>query len=418
MVSTSTSYYQKLKPLFLQDIERLALKHQVKGSRQPISCINMFTPEGVQVSDFEQQLRGRIVQLGDTLKGGDCVQGVLKIMATMRKEGLGRLEFDREDGTDIGRALKPFMENQNRQVKVDILTYHILVFKTAGSNVLTMQRDPGESKVIPYLPAIFEASALAMSAELCIEGEYLQPIERDVSDEVKESIVEHDNWQEISLLEYVNACLPADKIERVQGPTSEPIVPVKTDKDRKLLWRSAQDSDNQNGETVFQGEMEELYVRQHSDIRILYENLPERARAMVLGQLLSQYKLLWPSDNGYAKARESIDDVTKVGPDSDQRVAGTPEVAAPQTILLANGKIMKRRTNGIAVPLILPSGSIGKLSNQLMWTPWRFLENVTGDQDDEETDVQRQNRLEVFPLSVFPAGVDSDDSGDSDAEGG
>ena len=215
----------------------------------------------------------------------------------------------------------------------------------------------------------------------------------------------------------MNACLPADKIERVQGPTSEPIVPVKTDKDRKLLWRSAQDSDNQNGETVFQGEMEELYVRQHSDIRILYENLPERARAMVLGQLLSQYKLLWPSDNGFARARESIDDVTKVGPDSDQRVAGTPEIAAPQTILLANGKIMKRRTYGIAVPLILPSGFIGKLGNQLMWTPWRFLEDVTGDQDDEETEVQRQIRLEVFPRSVFPAGVDSDDSGDSDAEG-
>ena len=377
----------------------------------------MFTPEGVQVSDLEQQMRGRIVQLGDSLIGGDCVQGVLKIMATMRKEGLGRLEFDREDGTDIGRALRPFMENQPRQVKIDILTYHILVFKTAGANVLTMRRDPGESRVIPYLPAILEASALAMSAELCIEGEYLQPIERDISVEVKELIVDHANWQEISLLEYVNACLPADKIERVQGPTSEPIVPVKTEKDRKLLWRSAQDSDNQNGETVFQGDMEELYVRQHSDIRILYENLPERASSMVLGQLLSQYKLLWPSDNGYARARESIDDVTKVGPDSDQRIAGTPEVAAPHTILLANGKIMKRRSNGIAVPLILPSGYVGKLGSQLMWTPWRFLENVTGDQEDQETEVQRQIRLEVFPLSVFPPGVDSDESGDSDVEG-
>ena len=235
------------------------------------------------MSDLEQQMRGRIVQLGDSLIGGDCVQGVLKIMATMRKEGLGRLEFDREDGTDIGRALRPFMENQSRQVKIDILTYHILVFKTAGANVLTMRRDPGESRVIPYLPAILEASALAMSAELCIEGEYLQPIERDISVEVKELIVDHANWQEISLLEYVNACLPADKIERVQGPTSEPIVPVKTEKDRKLLWRSAQDSDNQNGETIFQGDMEELYVRQHSDIRILYENLPKRASSMVLG---------------------------------------------------------------------------------------------------------------------------------------
>ena len=78
---------------------------------------------------------------------------------------------------------------------------------------------------------------------------------------------------------------------------------------------------------------------------------------------------------------------------------------------------MKRRTIGIAVPLILPSGSIGKLGNQLMWTPWRVLENVTGDQDEEKTEVQRQIRLEVFPLSVFPPGVDSDESGDSDVEG-
>ena len=368
------------------------------------------------MSDIEQQLRGRIVQLGDSLEAGDCAQGVLKIMATLRAEGLGKLAFDREDATDIGRALRPFMENQPRQVKIDLLTYHILVFKTAGPNVLKMRRDPGERKVIPYLPAIFEASALAMTAELCIGGEFLQPIERDVSEEVKESIVDHSNWQEISLLEYVNACLPTDKIERAQGPTSQPIVPVRTDKDQKLLWRSAQDSDNQNGETVFEGKMEELYVRQHSDFRILYENLPERARCMVLGQLLSQYKLVWPSDSGYAKARESINKATQVGPDSDQRVAGAPEVAAPQTIMLANGKILKRRANGIAVPLLLPSGSMGKHGNQLMWTPWRILEDITGVQEEEETEVQRRTRLEVFPLSVFPAAVDSDDSDDSDDE--
>ena len=48
----------------------------------------------------------------------------------------------------------------------------------------------------------------------------------------------------------------------------------------------------QESKAVFQGEMEEFYVRQHSDIRILYENLSERAWVMVLGQLLSQYKLL------------------------------------------------------------------------------------------------------------------------------
>ena len=400
----------------MQDLEALALKHQVKRTPQPISCITMFTPEDVQVSALEHQLRGRLVQLGEALEGGDCLQGVTRIMATLRAEGLGNWAFEREDALIIGSDLRSFLENQPEEVKTDLLMYHILVFKTAGANVWTMRRDPGECKAIPYLPTILEASALGMSAEVCISGEYLQPIERDISEEVKQLITDIENWQEISVLEYVNACLPADKIDRVKGATSQPIIPVRTDKDRKLLWRSAQDSDNQCGETVFEDQTEELYVRNYSDIRIVYESLPEQARNMVLGQLLSQYTLLWPSDHSYARARESIDEATRVGPDSDQRVAGTLNAAAPQTIMLANEKIMKRRTTGIAVPLLQPSGSIGKHGNQLMWTPWRLLEDVNGNQIDDETEVQRQIRLEVFPFSVFPAGVESDDSNDSDAE--
>ena len=65
----------------------------------------MFTPEGVQVSAFEHQVRGRMVQLGESLEGEDCVSGVLKIMATLRTEGLGNWGFDRDDATNIGRAL-------------------------------------------------------------------------------------------------------------------------------------------------------------------------------------------------------------------------------------------------------------------------------------------------------------------------
>ena len=389
------------------------MKHQVKRSPQPISCITMFTPEGLEVSAMEYQLRGRLIQLGESLEDGDCSSGVLRIMATLRAEGLRNFQFDRDDATTIGRDLRPYMENQPQQVMTDILIYHVLVFKTAGANAWTLKRSPGETKVIPYLPMLLEASALGMSAEICFEGEHLVPTERNISEEVKELIEDCGNWQEISLLEYVNATLPADKIERLQGPTSQPVVPVKTDKDRKLLWRSAKDSDNQNGETLFQAETEEVYVRQHSDIRILYENRPERAGSMVLGQLLSQYRLLWPSDCGFVKARESIGEGTQVGPDSDQRVAGTLNEAAPQTIMLSNEKIMKRRTNGIAVPLFQPSGSIGKYGNQLMWTTWRFLEDVKGDQVREETEEQKRIRLEIFPLSVFSAGLDSGDIVDS-----
>ena len=62
-----------LKFVLLQDLEELARKHQVQGNLQPISCITMFSPVGLQASEFEHQVRGRIVQLGESLEEEDCV---------------------------------------------------------------------------------------------------------------------------------------------------------------------------------------------------------------------------------------------------------------------------------------------------------------------------------------------------------
>ena len=332
-------------------------------------------------------------------------------MRALKLEGAINLEFERDDAMSIGEELRPFLHDQSQEAKEDLLLYHLLVWKSAGNNVWTLKRDPVARKAVPYLPALLEASALGMSAEISTGGEYLQPQERGVSKEVRKSIDDHENWQEITVLEFVNSSLPADKIHRLQGSSSQPVVPVKTTKDRKLSWRCAQDSDNHNGETVFETNSADLYVRTCSDIRILYENRPGRVHGMVLGEFLSQYRLLKPSDHGFERARSGIDEDTQVGPDSDQLVAGVPNIAAPETIMLRNGKIMKRRHNGVAVPNLLYSGSCSKHGNQMMWTPWRILEEVTGVQEEEETEDQKRVRLQVFPFSIFPqAGGDSDES--------
>ena len=363
------------------------------------------------MSDDEQYLRGRALQLGETFGEESAEHAIVEIMRVLKSEGMNNLMFERDDGMGIGEQLRPFLLNQSQEVMEFLFQYHILIWKTAGSNAWTLKRDPMAREAVAYLPALLEASALGMSAEISTTGEYFQPQERRVSEDVKRKISGHENWQEISVLEFVNSSLPADKIERLQGSTSQVVVPVKTTKDRKLSWRCAQDSDNHNGETVFETDSAELYVRTCSDIRILYENRPERVHGMVLGEFLSRYKLLMPSDHGYERARNSIDEDTHVGPDSDQLVAGAPNTAAPETMMLKNGKIMKRRQNGIAVPNLLNSCSTTKHGNQLLWTPWRLLEEVTGVQDEEETEEQRRIRLEVFPLSVFPqAGGDSDES--------
>ena len=71
--------------------------------------------------------------------------------------------------------------------------------------------------------------------------------------------------------------------------------------------------------------------------------------------------------------------------------------------MLKNGKIMKRRQDVEAVPILLFSGCSSEHVNQLMWSPWQQLEEVTGIQEQEETENQEKTRLQIFPLSVFPS---------------
>ena len=172
------------------------------------------------------------------------------------------------------------------------------------------------------------------------------------------------------------------------------------------------DSDNHNGESVFETVESRSYVRTSSDVRIQYENRAEDMNEMVLGELASKYRILKPSGHGYEKAKSSINEETLIGPLTDQLVAGTSNVAAPETMMLKNGKIMKRRQDVEAVPILLFSGCSSEFGNELMWTSWRKLEEVTGIQEGQETEQQKKTRLQVFPLSVFPSVEEDSDCND------
>ena len=137
-----------------------------------------------------------------------------------------------------------------------------------------------------------------------------------------------------------------------------------------------------------------------------------RMDEMVLAEFACDFILLHPSKKGYEKATSSINEDTEVGPVSGHIVAGTVDLAAPVTMKLSDGKIMRRRQDGKAVPLLLFSGSISKHGSQVMFSPWRRLEDVDGSQDEEETDAQRSARLKIFPCSVIPH--DEEESDDSD----
>ena len=70
-------------------------------------------------------------------------------------------------------------------------------------------------------------------------------------------------------------------------------------------------------------------------------------------------------------------------------------------MMVKGEKILKRRENGAnAVLHFLYSGVLDRYGNQLLWTPWDQLENVKGDQDENEMLNQSRVTLSLFPMSV------------------
>ena len=385
-----------------QVIGALAQLHQMGGKPQPLSLLTMCTEAGLHASEEELFLRERAIQLGKNIRQEvTTVEAIVELMGTLKNEGIANLVYEVEDGRRIRDELLPFLQHQE-DVNADLLLYHVLIWKTGGDMRWTMAREPGESQTDAYIPELLEASGLHMSAELSSSGEHLVPEEGSVCEELKPLITNPDVWREISLLEFVNATLPIEKIAPARGAASEPVIPIITSKDRRLTWRRALDSDNHSGEVVFQVEAESSYVRTSTDVRILYEKRPLRMDRMVLSQFACEYILVHQSKKSFEKATSSINEDTQVGPDSNQLVAGTRDLAAPEAMKLSDGRIMKRRQDGKALPVFQYSGSISKHGSQLMFSPWRRLEDVDGSQEEEETDDQKSVRLEIFPYSVIP----------------
>ena len=70
---------------------------------------------------------------------------------------------------------------------------------------------------------------------------------------------------------------------------------------------------------------------------------------------------------------------------------------------------MKRRTKKAALKFT-NRGKTNKYVSMLLWSPWTELENVNGEQYEDESEEQKQTRLSVFPASVFPVDWYEDDS--------
>ena len=368
---------------------------------QPLSLVIMHTPDGIQASRDEIYLRGRALQLGQMFAEGTSTTDAIKYVGQkLMDEGLGDVRIDDE--------LVGILQDQGFETLISlpeggiVVAYHNLIRRTAGDKSWTLPREVGQCQVTPFLPPLLEITQLPMNANTVTNGEFHQSGESTLRDDVAGHIEEPDNWEEVSILEFFNSALPKDV--QVRGLKSQPIVPVMSTRDPKLSWKGACDNDEVRGEEVFVSSAGgKSYVRLATDLRVLYEGRPERMQEMKLGQFASEYRLLKTSNKEAESVRGKIDDETGLGPDSTSLVALTESTIAPQAMMLKNGRIMLRRSNETkAVINLLHHGTTSSYANFLLWSPWQHLEEIATTQDEEETQTQKETRLSIFPMSVFP----------------
>ena len=89
--------------------------------------------------------------------------------------------------------------------------------------------------------------------------------------------------------------------------------------------------------------------------------------------------------------------------------------AHPDSLSPVSGHILLHPSHhDIDTPILgdhlLHSGAPGRHGNQLLWSPWTYLEDVNGEQQAEENELQKRTRLSVYPLSVYPSLSESDTS--------
>ena len=102
-----------------------------------------------------------------------------------------------------------------------------------------------------------------------------------------------ENWKEVSVLEFLNGCMPSSKAPQLRGPTSQAMVQIMSERNEKLTWRAAPgEEEGDGGEEVFLSRDGKPYMRTTGDIRVLYELRPMVTDPMPLAQLACEYRIL------------------------------------------------------------------------------------------------------------------------------
>ena len=199
-------------------------------------------------------------------------------------------------------------------------------------------------------------------------------------------------WTQISVLRFLHEVSQASFEELVSQAT----ITLISSQEQELSFKESNERD-EVCDDIFTNEKNESYIIINGDLRKLYAKRPRSMEAMTFAQFVISYYRL----RSYQRA--AVDAQSNVGGESGEPVVGGASMA-PLFIKLSNNIIMKKRADGSRlVPVLQPSHTLDNYAERMLFQPWRTAEELTEIVSEEEKVQQRQNRLALFPLGVFPS---------------
>ena len=202
------------------------------------------------------------------------------------------------------------------------------------------------------------------------------------------------DWKEVSVLKFLHGLSQGTSAYL----SSQPVVPVIAYQDHVRSFKEAAEQDGEIDD-VYLNRKNEGFIIINADLRKLYAKRPAAIERMTFCQFVICF-------NRLRAGRECVlDPNTDIGRESAEPIVGG-DSRVPLCLKLSNNVIMKRRPEkSRPVPLLLNSNILDAYGERMMFQPWRSLEELKEQEDQSEEDLEqrRQNRLALFPMSIFPS---------------
>ena len=362
----------------------------------PISLLNIWTPDDWAVTDKENMMRARVLELSkQTCAGEDTVAAILNITVRLEAEGmfeeLVSESIERDILVNIKAQLTELLPLESDLSINTLVWYHSLLLKTGGSKQWTLRRKCGETHILPYHPFVLEALKQKVEAKIVVDEDFLKAeVDAGANGEDTEGGFMSLAWKEVSVLEFLHGLSQANYEE----PVSQATVPIVSGQEQERTFRESDERDEEVDD-IFVNRKGESYIIINGDMRKLYSKRPARLQQMTFAQFVMSFYRLKRGQ------KATIDPESDVGADSGEPIIGG-EGRVPLYVKLSNKILLKKRSDqSRPVPLLLGSSSLDSYGDRMLFRPWRQLDELSAEATEAEKLLQSQVRLALFPTNTF-----------------